>query len=243
MGTRIKAISKSLVIIILLIQGIGINKLLAEEVNTKVDADLLILKQHSLDFNKEYYGDGDGQLTFRLMLSPERGVDANQIRVWMAQGLITIDGITLNAEDAVVKNHRNLVVPFTFEQPLTGNYTEAILRISGIAQFADFETPLSLFKGLNSVVEVINPQSMESIKHQVVIPEKIRFDDQRARPHLLAYVVIPSDQGLHQTKPSFVYRNRYWLAGAASVVVSGAATLMRRGGESLTYLPEPPGRP
>jgi hypothetical protein len=177
------------------------------------------------------------------MLSPDSGVNATQIQEWLAQGLIAADGISIYAEDAVIKNHRNLVVPFAFEQPLTGNYTETKLRISGIAQFADFETPLSLYKGVNSVVEVTNTQSKQSINRQAVMPEKIRFDDQRSRPHVLAYVVVPSGEELHQTSPPFFYRNRYWLAGAASVVVSGAAVIMRRGGESVTYLPEPPGRP
>lgn len=242
MGALMRRTTKLLVIIFLLLPAAGVHHLMAEGINPAAK-DSLIINQYSLEGNLLYTEAPKSQLTFRLMLGSECSLDAPQWLAWIEEGVIEIEGIRLNLNQVKVKGSRNLMVPFEFEQPLTGEHLETTIRISGNGQYADAAANLSLYDGVNSVVEIRSLGSRFRTNRQAVVAERFRFGGQHSRPDLLAYVVLQPGEGEDQPKSSFLYRKRYWLVGAAALAVSGTSALIFNSGDSVAFLPIPPGRP
>jgi len=242
MGAFMNRFSKFLLIIILFSPAIGGQQLHAEDLKPE-NRDSLIVKQYSNNVNTDFAGIRVNQLTFQLLLDSEGGLDAGQLLAWLEEEAVVVDGIRLHLHQAVVKSSRNLVVPFEFLQPLSGEYLETTIRILGTAQYDAAEADLSLYRGLNGVVRITSSGSRFRTNRKVVVPETFQFEGHRARPELLAYAVLPAGEELHEQRSSFLFRNRYWLVGAATLAVSSTTALILNTGDSVTYLPEPPGRP
>ena len=242
MGAFMNRFSRLLLIIILFSPAIGGQQLMAEYLKSE-KSDSLIIKQFSIDKNTQFTNTLDGQLTFRILLDNEGDVDAAQLMTWLEEGAVVVDGIRLHLEQAVVKSSRNLVVPFEFEEPLSGEYLETTIRISGTARYDAAKADLSLYRGVNGMVGITSSGSRFRTNRQAVVPEGFRFEGHHARPELLAYAVLPAGEELHEQRSSFLFRNRYWLVGAAALAVSSTTAMILNTGDSVTYLPEPPGRP
>lgn len=252
MNTEMKKLMKSILIILLMILGLGVTTLLAAQTETATK-DTLVVKQFSIDSPggefREELDPQEGRLTFRILAGATTGVDADQILQWIKDGTLRLSGIRFSTDHAIDINAHKLSVPFEFERLLQGDYLETELSISGAGWIEDAATAVSLYGGSHGVVdlsligegkrmadELVSGQTLSAVNFS---HNPVTFTS-RYQPVPFVRQENPADDN---RKGGFLYRNRAWVMGAATLVASSATVLIMSGGDSTIYLPEPPGRP
>lgn len=246
-----KKLMKSILIILLLLLGLSVTTLLAAQ-TAPAAKDTLVVKQFSIDSPggelRKQLSPRQGELTFRILAGATTGINSDQILQWLEDGTIKLSGIRFETYLAISLNENRLSVPFEFEQPLRGEYLETELKITGSDWIEDAATTVSLYGGSLSVVDVSLVGEGKRLAGELVSSQPLSAVDFVYNP-----VALTSHYGLvyhvAQETPEkkrtdgFFYRNRYWVMGAATVVASSTTAIIMSGGDSVTYLPEPPGRP
>lgn len=246
-----KKIIKSIVIVLLLLLGFGATSLLAT-VTTPSAKDSLVVKQYSIDSSqgefKEKLEQREGRLTFRILAGYTTGLDADQIRRWIQDGTLQLNGIRFDADRAIRVNEKKLSVPFEFEHPLQEDYLETDLRISGSDWVEDAASLVSLYGGSHGVVDISligegRRMAAGLASSRKVYAVSFDFAESNALQTMEFPMVAGRDYPERESRKGFFLRNRYWVMGAATLVASSTTALIMSGGDSVTYLPEPPGRP
>jgi hypothetical protein len=251
-NTIMKKLMKSILIILLLLLGLGVSTLLAAQTETATK-DTLVVKQFSIDSPggefREDLGPQEGILTFRILAGVTTGVNADQILQWIEDGTMRLSGVRFSTDHALTVNAHKLSVPFELERPLQGEYLETELIISGSDWIEDAETDVSLYGGSHGVVDLSLIGEGKRMSGKLIsrhTPSVVNFSHNpvaftsRYRPVAFVRKENPADD---KRNGGFLYRNRAWVIGAATLVASSATALIMSGGDSVTYLPEPPGRP
>jgi len=251
--TEMKKLIKSTLITLMFLIGLGLTTILAAQTET-VAKDTLVVKQFSIDSPggefRDQLGSQEGRLKFRILAGTTTGLDARQILQWLENGTIKLKGIRIDTKLAVSLNEYNLSVPFEFEQQQRNNYLETELIISGSDWIADNTAVVSLYGGAHGVVNVSligegKRLAGELVSSQTVTAQRFLFEPPDLSASYAYQPVVEMWNGNQSDKNrgGFFNRNRYWVMGAATLVATSTTALIMSGGESVTYLPEPPGRP
>ncbi len=243
---------KSIFIILLVLLGLGTTRLLAFE-NISTVKDTLIVKQFSIDFpnngSENKINNDEGVLTFRILAGKSTGLNADQILRWIEEGTLQLSGIRFDTDRAVIVNEHKLSISFEFKQPLQGEYLETDLKIAGLDWIDDAGTPVSLYGGSHSVMDLNLSGEGKRLSGQLessrqVAAANFLFDSaDLSAHHQPVFILYQKSPEESRYRSGFIYRNRYWVMGAATMVAGSATALFLNGGDSATYLPEPPGRP
>lgn len=191
---------------------------------------------------------GKGVITFAFLTPGEIEFTANHLFDLFKSGSVTAEGVELQAEYAEARSARQITIPFKLMEDPAGGYHSTNLQII-TEEGVELTGEISLYP--NTRTTVLVRQRDENVNGRMVAyygdksllaGQMLRSGHEISTPNH-GHISIP-DRAMEQESDPFIYRNRYWLAGAASVALSGgAAVFLSGGGSSPAMLPAPPGRP
>lgn len=208
----------------------------------------LNLKQYYIALSAQ--GEGDGSINLVLFSPGEMELTTDDLLELAQKGRVQTAGVRLLTDHAERISDRRVSIPFEFDQFPEAGHLATTIGISG-SDGDISEGELSLYPGTRTVV-LINRADDQITERRVAVTSSgsdvagLRFIDGRpvAAPDY-GYVYLPSRiEPDSSENGSFVYRNRFWLAGAATAAIgSGAAVIFSGTTGSSVVLPPPPGRP
>lgn len=237
---------------LLLSFGFNIHDLTASGFNDPAAKDSLIIKQYSVDSFHELRTDrsatDESRMTFLILAGYDKPLNSEHLLNLLQSSIIAVEGVEFNFDKAELKSGRRLVVPFVITTQFETEFLESVITIRDQPAFAEQSMPVSLYRLTNHtmVVNLKGEYKRNVSQLSIIFPydSNLIWDGFINSPNYYAAIQHMKDENNDELHPgSFVYRNRFWVVGVATLAVGASAAIMNASGSSAAYLPEPPGRP
>lgn len=207
------------------------------------NSDPVIMKQFYVHHSERDKPEGsDGVITFLFFSSNLDQLNAELFEYGISAGTIKSEEIEFNPELMHRSSMRKLEVPFTFSEKSDTDYQRVHIQLNGREYYLD------LYEGFNHTVTVRKGDAGRDFEvlplaYKRNINPPVLHSGFYINPGVYHPVHLPQRDDRSAPRSAFLYRNRYWVLGATSLVIGGTTAVISSSGSGAAFLPDPPGRP